>query len=69
MPDQALRLLAHMNSAELDEAARRRDIKVDGKLVLEIRPVKNPDGSENKGLVWQYVKQFGLCRVAERFKI
>ncbi|KAM6489998.1 cyclohydrolase [Amanita muscaria] len=69
---------AHMKLSELDEAARRGDIEVDGKLVLESRPVRNPDGSENKD-IWPGVEVaiskaavepvWYLPGVAERFGI
>ncbi|KAF8712012.1 hypothetical protein AX14_013162 [Amanita brunnescens Koide BX004] len=36
---------AHMKLSELDEAAKRGEIKVDGKLVIESLPLKNEDGS------------------------
>lgn len=69
---------AHMKLSELDEAARRGDIQVDGKLVSESRPVKNPDGSENKD-IWPGIEVaiskaavepvWYLPGVAERFGI
>jgi hypothetical protein len=34
-----------MKLTEIDEAAKRGDIPVDGKIVLESRPLKNADGS------------------------
>jgi len=36
---------AHMKMSELDEAARRGDIAVDGKIVLKSRPATNADGT------------------------
>jgi len=36
---------AHMKLSEIDEAAKRGDIEVDGKLVLRSRPVRNADGT------------------------
>jgi hypothetical protein len=36
---------AHMKLSEIDEAAKRGDIEVDGKLVHRSRPVKNADGT------------------------
>lgn len=39
---------AHMKLSELDEAAKRGDIKVDGKLVIQSLPLRNEDGSEKK---------------------
>jgi hypothetical protein len=38
---------AHLKMSELDESARKGDITVDGKIVLESRPLKNEDGTEN----------------------
>jgi len=39
---------AHMKLSELDEAAKKGDIKIDGKLVIESIPLRNEDGSERK---------------------
>lgn len=36
---------AHLKMSELDDAARRGDLEVDGKVVLGSRPLTNPDGS------------------------
>jgi hypothetical protein len=36
---------AHMKMSEIDEAARRGEIEVDGKIVLKSRPLDNVDGS------------------------
>jgi len=36
---------AHMKMSEIDEAARRGEIEVDGKIVLKSRPLVNADGS------------------------
>ncbi|KAK2462691.1 hypothetical protein APHAL10511_005307 [Amanita phalloides] len=46
---------AHMKLSELDEAAKRGDIKIDGKIVLESLPLKNEDGSERRDVspVWK----------------
>lgn len=38
---------AHIKLSELDEAARKGLIKIDGKLVIKSRPVLNPDYTEN----------------------
>ncbi|KAI0052735.1 cyclohydrolase [Auriscalpium vulgare] len=38
---------AHMKMSELDEAARRGDIEVDGRVVLKSAPLLNADGSKN----------------------
>ncbi|PPQ87364.1 hypothetical protein CVT25_001980 [Psilocybe cyanescens] len=38
---------AHLKMSELDDAARKGDIKVDGTVVLKSRPVRNVDGTEN----------------------
>jgi hypothetical protein len=37
-----------MKLSELDEAAKKGDIKIDGKLVIESIPLRNEDGSERK---------------------
>jgi hypothetical protein len=44
-----------MKLSELDEAAKRGDIKVDGKLVIQSLPLRNEDGSEKKD-VWPGVE-------------
>jgi hypothetical protein len=36
---------AHLKMSELDDAARRGDLEVDGVVVLRSRPVLNADGS------------------------
>jgi hypothetical protein len=36
---------AHMKMSEIDEAARKGDIPVDGKIVLKSQPAHNKDGS------------------------
>ncbi|KAF8625613.1 hypothetical protein AX17_006799 [Amanita inopinata Kibby_2008] len=41
---------AHMKMSELDEAVKRGEIKVDGKVVLESLPLRNEDGSERKDI-------------------
>ncbi|RXW21778.1 hypothetical protein EST38_g4052 [Candolleomyces aberdarensis] len=38
---------AHLKMSELDEAARKGDLVIDGNIVLKSRPVLNPDGSPN----------------------
>ncbi|KAG2010637.1 cyclohydrolase, variant 3 [Coprinopsis cinerea AmutBmut pab1-1] len=38
---------AHLKMSELDEAARRGEMVIDGNIVLKSRPVRNEDGSEN----------------------
>ncbi|KAH9480916.1 Uracil-regulated protein 1 [Psilocybe cubensis] len=38
---------AHLKMSELDDAARKGDIKIDGSIVLKSHPVRNVDGSEN----------------------
>lgn len=38
---------AHLKMSELDEAARKGDLVIDGTLVLKSRPILNPDGSTN----------------------
>jgi hypothetical protein len=38
---------AHMKMSEIDEAARKGEIEVDGKIVLKSRPLTNADGSES----------------------
>lgn len=38
---------AHLKMSELDDAARKGDMVVDGSIVLKSRPIKNPDGTEN----------------------
>ena len=39
-----------MKLSEIDEAVKHRDIKVDRKLVLKNRPVKNVDGNAYAGI-------------------
>ena len=36
---------AHIKLSELDESARKGDLKVDGRIVLQTQPLKNADGS------------------------
>lgn len=36
---------AHLKMSELDDAARRGDLEVDGSIVMRSRPLKNEDGS------------------------
>ncbi|EGN93885.1 hypothetical protein SERLA73DRAFT_189001 [Serpula lacrymans var. lacrymans S7.3] len=36
---------AHMKMSEIDDAARKGDITIDGKVVLKSRPLMNPDGT------------------------
>ncbi|KAL0961280.1 hypothetical protein HGRIS_006240 [Hohenbuehelia grisea] len=38
---------AHLKMSELDEAARKGDLVVDGKVVMKSRPLRNPDGTES----------------------
>lgn len=38
---------AHMKMSEIDEAARKGDLKVDGKILLKSQPLLNPDGTES----------------------
>ncbi|KAJ3485263.1 hypothetical protein NLI96_g5087 [Meripilus lineatus] len=38
---------AHMKLSEIDEAARKGDLKVDGKILLKSRPLLNADGTES----------------------
>ncbi len=38
---------AHMKLSEIDESARKGDLKVDGKVLLKSRPMLNPDGTES----------------------
>jgi len=38
---------AHMKLSEIDEAAKRGDVKVDGKIVLQTAPLVNADGSQS----------------------
>ncbi|TFY82749.1 hypothetical protein EWM64_g1260 [Hericium alpestre] len=38
---------AHMKLSEIDDAARKGDVKVDGKVVLKSQPLLNADGSVN----------------------
>ncbi|PPQ81526.1 hypothetical protein CVT24_000306 [Panaeolus cyanescens] len=38
---------AHLKMSELDEAARKGDLVVDGTLVIQSRPIKNADGSDS----------------------
>ncbi|KAH6892740.1 cyclohydrolase [Coprinopsis sp. MPI-PUGE-AT-0042] len=38
---------AHLKMSELDDAARKGDMVIDGSIVLKSRPVKNPDGTDN----------------------
>lgn len=36
---------AHIKLSELDESARKGELKVDGRIVLQTRPLRNADGS------------------------
>jgi hypothetical protein len=38
---------AHLKMSELDEAARKGELVVDGTIVLQSRPLLNPDGTKN----------------------
>lgn len=38
---------AHMKLSEIDEAARRGDLQIDGKILLKSHPLNNADGSVN----------------------
>ena len=38
---------AHMKLTEIDEAARRGDLKIDGKILLKSMPLRNADGTES----------------------
>lgn len=38
---------AHMKLSEIDEAARKGDVKVDGKIVLQTAPLVNADGTQS----------------------
>ncbi|KAF9443174.1 hypothetical protein P691DRAFT_764522 [Macrolepiota fuliginosa MF-IS2] len=40
---------AHLKMSELDDAARRGTLEVDGNVVIKSRPVRNEDGSEGEG--------------------
>ena len=38
---------AHMKLTEIDESARKGDLKIDGKILLKSRPLINEDGTES----------------------
>jgi GTP cyclohydrolase N terminal len=38
---------AHMKLSEIDEAAKKGDVKVDGKIVLQTAPLVNADGTQS----------------------
>jgi hypothetical protein len=38
---------AHMKLSEIDEAAKKGDVKVDGKVVLQTAPLVNADGTQS----------------------
>jgi GTP cyclohydrolase N terminal len=38
---------AHMNLSEIDEAAKKGDVQVDGKIVLQTAPLVNADGTQS----------------------
>ena len=38
---------AHMKLSEIDEAAKKGDVQVDGKIVLQTAPLVNADGTQS----------------------